>query len=669
MVIIVILIGCMRYQMMIPKEISGQKGTIVGTVRQIEGENVILKNIQIKGLEKLPKIGQRIKVTGKVYEFQKATNFGQFDVKAYYQSRQIYGYMKVKNYELIDADYDKLKQGIYRIKMTLSNSLDSIMKDSSVLKSILLGDRSELSDEINEMYQSSGIAHVLSVSGLHVSLLGVGLYRILKKLLKRRWIASSISIFIMISYCIMVGSRPASIRAVIGFVLSLLAELIGRDYDMATSMAISGIVILWQSPLLLFQSGFQYSFLAVLAISRVVPAVCSRFFITDSRVRGLIFSICLQITMLPVILFYQYSWPVFGIFLNIIVIPLLSIVVLSGVIGSITGVFWIQAGKILVLPAKWILEIYQKIGEGTVQISFSQILTGRPSFIQIGIYGVIILFGFIICEKHRRKFRFFVLERKKDLRQFLIVGYLMFFIFTSTIFLHHIRYKGLEIDFLDVGQGDGIIIQLPDGKVFAIDGGSSSNDKLSKYVIEPFLKASAIKKIDAWFISHPDSDHYNGLLECQEKIQRIYLTKLVQKDDLIKSLKRPISFIGKGDAFTIEDVKLKVIYPSTNNEIEDINDTSMVLQLSYHGFMAIFTGDLSKGVTLPLKFDLLKVAHHGSKNSIDLLENISPKLSIISVGKTNRYGHPHKEILNRLEEIGSKIRRTDEEGEIVIRIK
>ena len=655
--------------MMTPQEIGEKEGQLIGTVRQIEGENVILKNIQIKGLEKSPKIGQKIKVTGKVCDFQQATNFGQFDVKKYYQSRRIYGYMKVKDYELIDKDYDRFQQGIYEIKMTLSNSLDSIMKDSSVLKSILLGDRSELSDEINEMYQSSGIAHVLSVSGLHISLLGVGLYRVLKRLLKRRWIASSISIFIMVSYCIMVGSRPASIRAVIGFILSLLAELMGRDYDMATSMAISGMIILWQSPLLLFQSGFQYSFLAILAISRVVPAVCSKFFITDNRVRDLIFSICLQVVMLPAILFYQYSWPVFGVLLNLIVIPLLSVVVLSGILGSVVGVFWISAGKILVLPAKWILEMYQKMGEGTIKISFSQILTGKPSLIQIFIYVGIILLGFIICEKHRRGFRFFVLERKKELRQFLVVGYLMAFIFVSTIFLHHIRYRGLEIDFLDVGQGDGIIIQLPDDKVFAVDGGSSSNDKLAKYVIEPFLKASAIEKIDAWFISHPDSDHYNGLLECQEKIQKIYLTKLVQKDELVKSLIRPVSFVEKGDEFTIGDIKLKIIHPSANEQVEDINDTSMVLQLSYHGFTAIFTGDLSSKVTMPSNINLLKVAHHGSKNSINLLENLTPKLAVISVGKTNRYGHPHKEILSRLEEIGSKIRRTDEEGEIVIRIK
>ena len=659
-----ILLGFIRYQMMIPIEMGGQKGELIGTVRQIDGKKVILKNIQIQGLENLPKIGQKIKVTGKICDFQKATNFGQFDVRSYYQSRQIYGYMKVKNYEIVDARYNRLKQGIYQIKLALSNSLDRVMEDSSVLKSILLGDRSELSDEINEIYQSAGIAHVLSVSGLHISLLGIGLYRILKRLLKKRWIASGISIFIMVSYCIMVGSRPSSIRAVIGFILSLAAELLGRDYDMATSMAISGIIILWQSPRLLFQSGFQYSFLAVIAIARVVPAVCSKLFITDNRVRGLVFSICLQIVMLPAILFYQYSWPVLGIFLNLIVIPLLSIVVLSGVSGAIVGLFFIKVARFLILPAKLILDLYEKMGEKTIEI-----LTGKPHLIQIGIYTVILVFIFIICERHRRRFRFFVLERKKDIRQFLIVGYLMVGMVISTVFLHHIRYRGLEINFLDVGQGDGIIIQLPDKKVVAIDGGSSSNDKLAKYVLEPFLKACAIKKIDAWFISHPDSDHYNGLLECQDSIDKIYLTSLVKTDELVKSLQRPISFVEKGDAFTIGDVKLKVLYPTVSDSIEDMNDTSMLLQLSYHNFTAIFTGDLSKKVPLPSKIDLLKIAHHGSKNSISLLEEVKPKVAVISVGKTNRYGHPHQEILKRLEEIGSIIRRTDEKGEIVIRVK
>jgi competence protein ComEC len=600
-------------------------------------------------------------------------------VKAYYESRHIYGYIKADTYQVVDARYNLFKQKIWEVKQILAKSLEKITDSSGILKSVLLGDREELSEEISDIYQSSGIAHLLSVSGLHISLLGMGLYKILKKLLRNRAFSAGISIFVMGCYCIMVGSRPASIRAVLGFILCLTAELLGRNYDMATSTALAGIVILWQSPSMLFQSGFQYSFLAVLAISLVTPVIVHRFWITDSRVVSVIFGITLQLVMLPSILYHQYTWPLYGVILNLVVIPLLSLVVLSGFSGAVLGLVHVKIGKIVVLPAHWILKFYEKAGSFTMKLPYAQILTGKPSLWQIGIYVGVLLVLWILWEKKRRQLRFFVLERQKDLRQVMVAFYLFGGIYLGTVFLHHIRYTGLEISFLDVGQGDGIVCKLPNGKVIAIDGGSSSNSQLGEYVLEPFFKASGVEKVDAWFISHPDNDHYSGFMQVLKSgysIGKVYVSESVRQDELVEEMEayHKVDFVEKGEKFTVGEVVIEVLHPNKNYQTEDSNNTSIVLQMDYHGFRALFMGDLgseAEGEVETKDVDVLKVAHHGSKysTSTEWLEKVNPKMAIISAGKNNRYGHPHEELLERLEEVGSVIRRTDEEGEVVVKVK
>ncbi|KIR02012.1 hypothetical protein P261_00826 [Lachnospiraceae bacterium TWA4] len=642
--------------------------TITGKVKEIEGEDVIVSGLKVKDLKVLPKIGQKVQITGTYIPYEKATNFGQFDVRKYYESKKIYGMLKAKNYKLINHKYDWISQKIYELKLHLLKNLQFVCSEKylGLIESMTIAYRSDLDEETYSLYQSTGMAHLLSVSGLHISLVGLGFYKLLKRLIGKNIYSIGISLSVIYVYGMMIGSRPSSIRAIIGVTFYLLSQLVGRIYDMATATSIAGIYLLWQSPKLLFQSGFQFSFLAAFAISLVYPTVVRSFWITDKRVQAILMSMCIQLVMLPSLLFFQYEWPVYSILCNMIVVPLMGMVVISGLLASILGI------KLVILPAEFVLWFYQKVGEFFNGLPFSTILTGKPDLWQVMVYFIIAAGIFTYLEFKKRQVRFFILKEKKDYIQFRYALYFFLTLYLGTTGLHHFSYKGLQLVFLDVGQGDGIFMKLPNGQVVMIDGGSSSQDKLAKYVLEPFLKASAIASVDHWFITHPDSDHYSGFIEMMDYAKVVYFSSSVKNDELIQQITRPIKWVEKGQVYKSLGVTLEVLHPEKGFTSEDVNDTSIVLRLRYKEFSALFTGDLGSNVEdkiLGVKADVLKVGHHGSKNStsIEFLRSVQPKVAVISVGR-NRYGHPHKDMMKRLEEIGCRVRRTDKEGMIEIKV-
>lgn len=239
---------------------------------------------------------------------------------------------------------------------------------------------------------------------------------------------------------------------------------------------------------------------------------------------------------------------------------------------------------------------------------------------------------------------------------------------------------------LDVGQGDGIYMHTITGEDIFIDGGSSNVKQVGKYVIAPFLKYTGASDIECWIISHTDEDHVSGFIELLEDgydIENIYLSKYVVHDDNFEKIvnlcderKINLLFLEPGDVIDFEKEKITCLYPYHFGESG--NDSSMVMFYEAKDYDVLFTGDMGKEQELELmntwawpqdgKTHILKVAHHGSKNSSDetFLEMCEPEIALISAGKNNSYGHPHPTTLEKLEKEHSVIHRTDLEGEIVI---
>ncbi|MCR4675593.1 MAG: ComEC/Rec2 family competence protein [Lachnospiraceae bacterium] len=283
-----------------------------------------------------------------------------------------------------------------------------------------------------------------------------------------------------------------------------------------------------------------------------------------------------------------------------------------------------------------------------------------------------------------------VSPRKYSLSCFFL-GVLCFLILT----LH--PFKKCEMDMLWVGQGDGIFISSEEGVNFFIDGGSTSEKELGTYVLEPFLLYHGVKRVDYWFLSHMDSDHISGCLELLEgkfPISTVVVTDTLKEEEgdsyehyqrlveLCNENNTEILYVKRGDIVATDSLQFLCLGPESPSSFSGANENSMILELSYGEFNALFTGDMGSeqeqwlleqldqsriGIN-PSEIEVLKLAHHGAKssNSMEWLERISPMLSIISAGENNPYGHPHKETIDRLKDNDIPYLCTIEYGEITI---
>ena len=266
---------------------------------------------------------------------------------------------------------------------------------------------------------------------------------------------------------------------------------------------------------------------------------------------------------------------------------------------------------------------------------------------------------------------------------------------TFTSFLI-IAYKPREfsINMLDIGQGDCFVVNDGNNDIYISDCGSTTVQNVGKTRLLPFLKSKGWGKVDTIFISHMDKDHVNGvndLLKCAEitigriiisasyKSDKLNCAELEELKELAKMRDIKLFYMKKGDEIVGKDISFRCIYPTGEEDIEDQNEASIVMRMDYKGLSMLFTGDIAGSTEEKiiegsekdiLDCDILKVCHHGSKNSStdDFLKKVNPKLYLISCGLMNRYGHPHRDALSRMTEEGGRILRTDHMGGTQIKL-
>ena len=666
------------------------------------------------------KIGNTVVVKGSFNHFDVARNTGNFDSRFFYMTQGIYGKVKANSIQIADTAYDFSGNAMYNLRKYFSNVLnkvcnckagpelmEDITKDKdSVFLAMLMGDKSKLEEDVKELYSLSGISHVLAISGLHISIIGMGIYSLMRK--KFRFIISAIvSLILVLIFGMMSGFAIATVRAITMFALKLIGDVLGRNYDYTTAISFAALWMLLDCPFVLFNSGFQMSFAAIIAIMLVMEKIKDLLKIENKISEKIIGSAIISFIMAPVIAWNYYQLPTYSFLLNLVVVPLMSIVVTSGIFGMLAGGISINLGKILILPGAFVLEVYEFICEKINKVPFANVIVGKPELVTILIFYILFI-GLIfillkITEKRNEKLlkaekqigregkiiesKSVILKREKRyIRKVRGVFWLGSFAIIMLMYIH--LPKGFQVSFLDVGQGDGIFIRSDNGMNITIDGGSTDVKNVGEYRIIPFLKAGGIGKIDYAIITHTDADHINGLLEIMEKsdiggvkVENIivpFLTGFTEESynnfvNVAKIRGINILYIKSGEYMEFGNTKIKCIHPGSTKE-ENINDYSTVLSLKYGELSMLFTGDISSKVEpkiknkLQGKYTFLKVPHHGSKYSTskEFLSQINPDFSIISSGVGNSYGHPHRETLERLKENGSKILRTDMLGEITV---
>lgn len=666
------------------------------------------------------KIGSKICLTGQLGEFNKARNEGEFDLRDYYLSKTVIFPIYKCRVTKISKKYNIVKQKAFEIREYFSYIADKLFceNDAGIMKSVLLGDKSELSNDIKDLYKASGISHILAISGLHISLIGMGLYKILRWLRNHEIVSVFISVTVMIIYGFMSGESISTVRAIFMFILLMAAKIFRRTYDLLTALSLSALYIAIINPYAYLSNGFYLSFAAVFGISvfsksfefkkkQNLTGIRSIFYnIYSYLLSALLAGFSVNYFTFALLLYFFFEYPTYSILLNIIVVPLMSVLVTSGILAILIGIFNYNLAVIFAIPCHYILKLYGFLSDFFRKMPADHIVMGKPSFLAlISFYLITLLIIAISCLKNKLNKELLlknVMEKRKGVlikkeidNKELIIKRLnclkVFLLLFGIVILINWR-SGLKIYMLDVGQGDGLFISYKNLSIM-VDGGSSSEKELAQYKLIPFLKSKGVNRINYYLISHPDSDHISGLIEMLEnddvaiKIDTVLLpdNNRIYEDareliDLIKSNNIKIDFVKAGDKLLYKDLALEFINPISGKEYVDANTYSEVFLLSWNKFKMLFTGDSTiesekdyisfcKENNITMDVDLLKVPHHGSdtSSSDEMLDFINSEIAIISCGKNNRYGHPKKTIIDRLINRNSNIYITKDLGEIIIK--
>lgn len=616
--------------------------------------------------------GTVIYVKGSATGFSRPSNPGEFNSKAYYNSLKIKGKITPDVIEIVKKDHDIILSYTGKLSDMLDNNYKKICsaKYSSVFSAMILGKKDELDDGLQTLFSDNGIGHILAISGLHISLIGMALYKLIKRMGAGDILSMAVSVILIGLYGIMTGNNVSTVRAVVMFSAMVYSNVAEKTYDIASASALAAMVSLLDAPLFLFNCSFLLSYLAIIGIAYIFPTVKNIFEYNGKLFDGFIASLSIQLATLPVNLFYFFKIQLLSVLLNIVVIPMMTLVMISAIISGAVCFISPELGKLTIGAAVYSLKLFEILCQMCGKIPSSVWTPGRPSGAGIIIYYVIVLIFLMQPFKEKRKWN---------------IGIIVPSIVAISIRFHNY----FEMTFIDVGQGDGIYMETPKGTTVLIDGGSSDNKKLYEYTLEPFLLSKGKKNLDAVIVTHCDNDHISGIKKIftqnNIKVKTLYMPSTTLTDEVYTELIElaaksgtDIKYIYEGYSMTEEDFYMYCIHPEYGYNTSERNDYSTTLYVRYESFSALLTGDISGEVENEIlqkyenfpEITLLKAAHHGSRfsNTEAFIDEFAPQNIVISCGKDNSYGHPHRETIERFENKGIPWLTTMENGAITVTV-
>jgi competence protein ComEC len=660
---------------------DGKKTTF--TIRT-DSKNGYSRNIQVycnfaTHLQK----GDMVELKGSLKQPTRAGNPGEFDYRKYLEKNGIFYIFSVK--EEKDLCISRPASGFQGwINSYRYNSQELIKEvlphdEAAILLGMLLGiiegiDSSEYSD-----YQKTGVVHIFSVSGLHVGFL----------LLLCAWACSLLGfsrktrvisgILLLLIYATLVGWPVPVIRSVIMGSIGLIAFYSGRDNRMLNSLGLSGIVILLINPNSLLQITFQLSFAAAWGLVYLFPLLRRKLNYNSRWGDLLLVPICAQLAVLPLTAYHFHLFSPLALLANIPITYLSGGAVILGFLSLLSGGLLPGLSAVFLYPAGLCIDLIRVVNELVVNIPGSYLRVITPGVALIVLYYAGLLL-FIYA---------YTATGDKKRSSVLATGLIMIAFFVIVICLPGSIYNRgkLEVTFIDVGQGDSILIKTPRGKFILVDGGGSDFSDPGARKVLPYLYYRGVRELYLVINTHPDTDHLQGLETVLKEIPVRYIavpaTMAEAKEyrNLRKTAntgKMPIIPLTGGETvYTGEKLQIQVLHPPAKTKSPDnANEQSAVLNVRYAGFSTLLTGDISLETMQELiknkqltSVTVLKIPHHGSKMSLlpVFYDKAKPEWAVISVGANNIFGHPHPLILEALEEKNIKILRTDRDGAISFR--
>ena len=614
-----------------------------------------------------------------------------FDYKVYLQLQEIYFEAFVQDttsVQIRSPEFASFSMRMAGVKEAILDHFGAYLSHRSygILSALILGERGAVDDETRLNFANTGVIHVLAVSGLHVGYVAMILITIFGILRLPHRLKMGAVMLGLCFYVLLTGAAASVMRASIMASLLITGALIERKSDVYNVLATAALLILLIDPTQLYNIGFQLSFSAVISIVALFPKLKSWLpeiktlnatsfgRLVLSSIDLFLVSLAAQLGTLALTIYYFHKIPIISLFANIIVVPLIGVVVATGISFLLLGVIfpslaelWAQTLEGSIDLMLWFVKACANVEWAFVTIPTIQIYEALFIFVGVFILTVIPV---------RRVLRFWII--------------LLFIWGNSVIWRSLTEPADLELAMLDVGQGDALVIHTPNDKTILIDAGLRfGGQDMGRDIIMPYLVARNWVHIDLLVLSHPHNDHMGGAeyLISNLQVDRVLLPHIEYEsygykklNAALDSLEIPTSglFAGAIDS-SLKPLYLRIMAPkmyTPETQPSNVNNSSIVIQLFYGETSVMLTGDAETEAETDqlafgslLKSDIIKAPHHGSKTSstAEYLKRTRPDIALISLAKNNKFKHPAPSTLKKYESIGARINRTDLEGAIIYR--
>lgn len=580
-----------------------------------------------------------------------------------------------------------------RLRARLHEGIGRLLPEdrAALVRAFATGDRSGIDPDLARAFATSGLSHLLAVSGLNLAIVS-GMFTVLLASLFTRIESIALGIgasrlsaivalpFVLI-YTLLVGATPSAVRAAIMVIALLVARMFGRPREPWSALALAGLAMVSWDPVVLEDASFQLSFAAVASLFVIYPALVERIArrlhawprVSRALFEALLASIAATLGTAPILAHHFGRLPILGLFGNIPAAPLSSLFLVPlSLVGGIVSLASDDCARPILAAAGWGVSLLAAIADGTARLPGAALGVSAPSLVECALFYAALT-------------ALSIRPAPPAMKKIATAAILLFGIEVGTIELFRRYGDSMVLTVLPVGQGDAIVAELPGGRVMVVDTGPGGNElpSAAERVILPYLRHRRIRKIDRVIITHPHADHAGGLevLARELEVGEVWWNgdRREGPPEVLEALDRLGARILSPSAFTerVGPVTLDVLAPlSALDDSSGVNDRSIVLRFAIGRRAILLAGDAeaaSEAAMLErcpacLRADVLKAGHHGSHTSSTqaFLRAVDPEHVVISLGRFNRFRFPDQRVLARIGEIGARIWRTDLNGAVTI---